>query len=185
MLHRDPNDGLLVRCAIRFDVTITTAQAANFPATCNLRHVDNHAAVLLAVCDERYNRHAVAVLDALRGALDTAGIPVLRRLMTPHVTHQGHTSHPDPPQCAPPHPQAAAHLGTHTGARLPAQPRAEALTPAPVSYRLLGDAIRAGIATDAAPDEAEATHCPTPRLVVLLLAALRPGIPPPQIRRIL
>ena len=49
----------------------------------------------------------------------------------------------------------------------------------------LGDAIRAGIATDAALDEAEATHCPAPRLAVLLLAALRAGIPPQQIRRIL
>ena len=64
MLRRDTNDDLLVRCAIRFDVTITTEQAANFPATCNLRPADNHAAVLLAVCDERHDRHALTVLDA-------------------------------------------------------------------------------------------------------------------------
>ena len=83
------------------------------------------------------------------------------------------------------HPQAAADLWTHIGRRLVGQPRAEALTIAAVSYCLLGDAIRAGIATDAALDEAEATHCPTPRLAVLLQAALRAGIPPQQIRRIL
>jgi hypothetical protein len=83
------------------------------------------------------------------------------------------------------HPQAAAELWTHIGRRLRGQPRAEALTIAAVSYCLLGDAIRAGIATDAALDEAEATHCPTPRLAVLLQAALRAGIPPQQIRRIL
>jgi hypothetical protein len=63
-------------------------------------------------------------------------------------------------------------------------PRRSAHHPA-VSYCLLGDAIRAGIATDAALHEAEATHCPTPRLAVLLQAALRAGIPPQQIRRIL
>ena len=40
MLRRDTNHGLLVRCAIRFDVTITTEQATNFPATCNLRPDD-------------------------------------------------------------------------------------------------------------------------------------------------
>jgi Domain of unknown function (DUF4192) len=276
MLHRDPNDGLLVRCAIRFDVTITTAQVANFPATCNPRPVDSHAAVLLAVCDERHNPHAVAVLDALRGALSTAGIPVVRRIMTRDVTNEGQWYDPDTGACgptypytdslvtaqrilagdrvsngrseieaefapiapAPPvligdhgdlvvttadeisdalnghpigrtlptragiitadvairdamiaaaleHPQAAADLWTHIGRRLRGQPRAEALTIAAVSYCLLGDAIRAGIATDAALDEAEATHCPTPRLAVLLLAALRAGIPPQQIRRIL
>ena len=37
MLHRDPTDELIVRCAIRFDITVTADQAANFPATCNLR----------------------------------------------------------------------------------------------------------------------------------------------------
>lgn len=277
MLHRDPNDGLLVRCAIRFDVTITTAQAENFPATCNLRPVDNHAAVLLAVCDERYNPHAVAVLDALRGALSTAGIPVVRRIMTHDVTTDGQWYDPDTGACGPTYPytdslvtaqrilagdrvsngrseieaefapiapappvligdhgdlvvttaeeisdalnghpisrtlptragiiitadvairdamiaaalehtQAAAELWTHIGRRLRGQPRAEALTIAAVSHCLLGDAIRAGIAADAALDEAEATHCPTPRLAVLLQAALRAGIPPQQIRRIL
>ena len=46
--HRWP---LLCAAAIRFDVTLTTGQAANFPATCNLRAADNDAAILLAVCD--------------------------------------------------------------------------------------------------------------------------------------
>ena len=54
MLHRDTSHGLIVRCAIRFDVTISIEQAANVPATCNLRPDTNHAAILLAVCDEQH-----------------------------------------------------------------------------------------------------------------------------------
>ena len=42
MLHRHPTVGLAVRCAIRFDVTVNTGQAANLPATCHLRPADNH-----------------------------------------------------------------------------------------------------------------------------------------------
>lgn len=64
MLHRDTTHGLIVRSAIRFDVTITAEQAANFPATCNLRPDTNHAAILLAVCDQRHDWHAVTVLDS-------------------------------------------------------------------------------------------------------------------------
>ena len=278
MLHRDPNDdGLLVRCAIRFDVTITTAQAANLPATCNLRPVDNHAAVLLAVCDERHNTHALAVLDTLAGALSAAGIPIVRRIMTHHVTAEGQWYDPDSGQCGPTYPytdslitaqrvlsgqrissgrsaieaefapiapappvalgdhgelvtttaeeiydalnghpisrtlptraghiitadvtvrdamigaavhhsQAAAELWTHIARRLRGQPRAEALTIAAAAYCLLGDTIRAGIAIDTALDEAAADLAPAPRLAMLLLAALRAGLPPQQIRRVL
>ena len=58
------------------------------------------------------------------------------------------------------HPQAAAELWTHIARRLRGQPRAEALTIAAVCYCLLGDAIRAGIATDTALDEAQATDTP-------------------------
>ena len=54
MLHRDTATPATwwSAAAIRFDVTITAEQAANFPATCNLRPETNHAAVLLAVCDQ-------------------------------------------------------------------------------------------------------------------------------------
>ena len=277
MLHRDTTHGLIVRSAIRFDVTITAEQAANFPATCNLRPDTNHAAILLAVCDQRHDWHAVTILDSLREALSGAGIPVLRRIMTHDVTAEGQWYDPDtcevgptypytdslitahrvlsgervsrarsdienefatlPP--APPvalgdhgelvistaeeiaaaleglpisrtlptragivitsdvavrdamisaafeHPQAGAELWTHIARRLRGQARAEALTIAAVCYCLLGDGIRAGIATDIALNEAQASQAPPPRLALLLLTALRSGIPPQQIRRVI
>jgi hypothetical protein len=71
MLRRHITHGLLVRCAIRFDAMISTDHAANFPVTCNLRAANNDAA-LLAVCDDRHDVHAHAVLDALRDALKLA-----------------------------------------------------------------------------------------------------------------
>jgi len=277
MLRRDIIDGLLVRCAIRFDVAITTEQAARFPATCNLRAADNDGAILLAVCDEPHNRHALAVLDALRDAFNTAGITVLRRIMAHDVTAAGQWYDPDrdeygptypythslvtverilggdrvspdrsdiqdefaPIEPAPPvvtgdhgqllittaqevadaldghpisrtlptragivitahvgvrdamlalaldHAHAGADLWTHIARRLRGQPRAEALTVAAVCFCLLGDTVRAGIATDTALDEADTTHTPAPRLAVLLLAALQAGMPPAKIREII
>ena len=83
------------------------------------------------------------------------------------------------------HPQAAADLWTHLARQLRGQPRAEALTVAGVCYCLLGDAVRAGIATDAALDEAERRHVAAPRLAHLLLSALHAGIPPKQISSII
>jgi Domain of unknown function (DUF4192) len=98
MLHRDHNTGdMVVRIAIRFDVTITVDQAGNFPATCNLRPENNHAAVLLAVCDQPHDWHALTILDALRVALHTAGILVLRRIMTRDVTTTPTPTHSSPP----------------------------------------------------------------------------------------
>jgi hypothetical protein len=99
MLRRDITHGLLVRCAIRFDVMISTDQAANLPVTCNLRAADNDAVILLAVCDGQHDRHAHAVLDALRDALNTAGIHVLRRVMTRDVTAEGQWLDPDTGEC--------------------------------------------------------------------------------------
>lgn len=86
MLERDITQGLIVRSAIRFDVTITTSQAANFPATCNLSPDRTGAAILLAVCDPHHDPHAQVILDSLRDALHAAGIQVLRRIMTHDVT---------------------------------------------------------------------------------------------------
>jgi Domain of unknown function (DUF4192) len=83
------------------------------------------------------------------------------------------------------HPQAAADLWTHIARRLRGQPRAEALTVAAVCYCLLGDAVRGGIATDTALEEAQASDTAPPRLAVLLLAALQAGMPPQQIRRVI
>src|SRR5271166_1138232 len=277
MLRRDITHGLLVRCAIRFDVMISTDQAANLPVTCNLRAADNDAVILLAVCDEQHDRHAHAVLDALRDALNTAGIHVLRRVMTRDVTAEGQWLDPDTGECgptypytdslltaqrilsgdrvspdrsdieaefatiepAPPvvigdhgqlvtttaqeiadaldghpisrtlptragiiitghpalrdamiglvlhHPQTGAEVWTHIGRRLRGAPRAQALTIAAVCYCLLGDTIRAGIATNSALDEAQATDTPAPRLAVLLSTALRAGIPPHHISRVI
>lgn len=116
MLRRDSSGGLLIRCAIRFDITVSTAQAANFPATCNLRSADNHGAVLLAVCDDIHNRHALAVLDSLRDALTAAEIPVIHRIMTHDVTAEGQWFDPD------------------TGRRGPTYPYTDSLYSAPSAF---------------------------------------------------
>lgn len=278
MLHRQPAAGAMaVRTAIRFDVTISAEQAANFPATVNLRPETSHAAVLLAVCDQAHEWHALTILDTLRVALIEAGIPVLRRIITRDVTTEGQWYDPDsgatgptypytdslvtahrvlggdrvsprrseieaefdylPP--APPmalgdrgalviqvaeeiadalqgqpinrslptragiaitadvavrdamiaaaaqHTDTAAYLWTHIARRLRGQPRAEALTIAAACYYFLGDAVRAGIAADAALREAETTQSTPPRLAIMLLTALRSGLPPHQISRAL
>lgn len=275
MLHHDTTTAdLVVRSAIRFDVTITIEQAAKFPATCNLRPETNHAAVLLAICDESYQWHALTILDTLRDALRATGINVLRRLMTRDVTTEGQWYDPDtgatgptypytdslvtahrvlggervsparsdiqaefaPLPPAPPialgdhgelviaaaeeiaaaleghpisrtlptragiaitadvavrdamiaaaaqHTEAGAQLWTHIGRRLRGRPRAEALTIAAACYCLLEDSVRAAIAARAALEEAEATTAPPPRLALMLLAALRSGMSPEQIR---
>ncbi|WP_204806031.1 DUF4192 domain-containing protein [Mycobacterium riyadhense] len=276
MLHRAPNTGdMVIRTAIRFDVTVSVEQAANFPTTVNLRPETSQAAVLLAVCDQPHEWHALTVLDALRVALHAAGIPVLRRIMTRDVTTEGQWYDPDsgatgptypytdslvtahrvlggdrvspgrsdieaefaylPP--APPmalgdhgelvievaqeiadalegqpinrslptragiaitadvavrdgmiaaaarHTDTGAYLWTHIARRLRGQPRAEALTIAAACYCVLEDSVRAGIAADAALNEAQATQTPPPRLALMLLTALRSGIPPQQISR--
>ncbi|WP_262491174.1 DUF4192 domain-containing protein, partial [Mycobacterium simiae] len=278
MLRDDPTHGLHVRCAIRFDVTVTTEEAAHFPATCSLRAADNAAAVLIAVCDQRHDGHARDLLNALRDALHTAGIRVLRRLyardatepgqwldadtgdygdtypytdsvLTAQLVHTGErvrasraeleaefgplppappvevgdhgelvtstardiadaiagapttsptlatragiviTAHPalrDAMLClAIDNPHAGADLWTHLGRRLRGRHRTEALTVAAACLVLARETVRAGIALDAALDEAEATHTPTPRLAVMLSTALRAGIPPSTLRHTL
>jgi hypothetical protein len=275
MLHRDTTGDMIVRTAIRFDVTVSVEQATNFPATVNLRPETSHAAVLLAVCHQAHEWHALTIPDALRVALRAAGIPVLRRIITRDVTTEGQWCDPDsgatgptypytdslvtvhrvlggdrvspdradieaefdylPP--APPmalvdhgqlvipaaqeiadaldghpinrslptragiaitadvavrdamiaaaaqHSDTAAYLWTHIARRLRGQPRAEALTIAAACYCFLGDAVRAGIAADTALREAETTGSTPPRLALMLLTALRSGIPPRQISR--
>jgi hypothetical protein len=84
MLHRVTSHGLLVRCAIRFDVTITAEQATNFPAKSTaLRTGLTWPKIRLsqAVCDQRHDSHTVTLLDTLREALAADGIPVLRRIL--------------------------------------------------------------------------------------------------------
>jgi hypothetical protein len=104
MLHRHPTAGLAVRCAIRFDVTVNTGQAANLPATCHLHPADNHAAILLAVCDQRHDIHSLAILDTVREALEAAGIPVMRRVMARDVTAAGRWIDPDSGEYGPTYP---------------------------------------------------------------------------------
>lgn len=276
MLHRDPNGAhMAVRTAIRFDVTISPDQAARFPATVNLRPDTSHAAILLAVCDRPHQWHALTILDAMRVALRDAGIPVLRRIMTPDVSTQGQWYDPDsgatgptypytdslltahrvlggdrvstgrgeieaefshllpaPPlalgdhgdlviqvaqevadaleghpinrslptragtaitadvavrdamiAAAAQHTDTAAYLWTHIARRLRGQPRAEALTIAAACYCFLADTVRAGIAAQAAIDEAHTSQSTPPRLALMLLAVLRSGIPPENIQR--
>lgn len=89
MLRNDPIRGLVIRCAIRFDITATSEQAANFPATCNLRAADNAAAIVIAICDQRHDVHARHILNAVRDALHGAEIQVLRRLYARDVSQPG------------------------------------------------------------------------------------------------
>ena len=79
------------------------------------------------------------------------------------------------------HAQAGAEVWTHIARRLRGQPRAEALTIAAICHCFLGDGIRAGIATNAALDEARASDTAPPPLAALLLTALSSGMPPAQI----
>lgn len=114
MLHRDPTTGdMVVRTAIRFDVTISVEQAAKFPATVNLRPETSHTAVLLAVCDQPHEWHALSVLDTLRVALRDADIPVLRRIITRDVTAEGQWYDPDSGATGPTYPYTDSLVTAH------------------------------------------------------------------------
>jgi hypothetical protein len=80
--------------------------------------------------------------------------------------------------------KGAADLWTHLARQLRAQPRAEALTVAAVSYCLASDHVRAGIAISAALTEAEQTATPAPRLTHLMDLAIQNGTTPDEIRKI-
>lgn len=82
-------------------------------------------------------------------------------------------------------PEYAPDLWTHIARRLRGAPRAEALTVAAACLCLAGDTVRAGIALDAAFDEAHTSHTPEPRLAGLLSAALRAGLSPEKISQAL
>ncbi|KPN46865.1 DUF4192 domain-containing protein [Mycobacterium intracellulare] len=112
------------------------------------------------------HRHPSPTLPTRAGILITAH-PALRDAML-HLALE--------------HASGAADLWTHIARHLRGAPRAEALAVAGVCFCLHGDTVRAGIATDAALDEAEHTHTPAPRLAALMLAALQSGIGPSRIR---
>ncbi|WP_459960145.1 DUF4192 family protein, partial [Mycobacterium avium] len=114
LLHRSPTaGGLQLRSTIRFDVAVSIEQAANFPATVNLRPETTHAALLLAVCDEPHEWHALNVLDTASGALRAAGIPVLRRLLTRDVTAEGQWYDPDSGATGPTYPYTESLVTAH------------------------------------------------------------------------
>lgn len=113
MLHRDTTGDMVVRTAIRFDVTISVQQAARFPATVNLQPATSHAAVLLAICDHTHEWHALTIINALRAALRTAGIPVLRSIMTPDVTTEGQWYDPDSGATGPTYPYTDSLVTAH------------------------------------------------------------------------
>lgn len=79
-------------------------------------------------------------------------------------------------------PRAAADLWTFIGRRLRGQHRAEALTLAAACLCLDSDTVRAGIAIEAALEEADTTSTPRPKLARLLETALRAGLNPATIR---
>ena len=110
LLRRDADHGLFVRCAIRFDVTTDTTAAVEFPSTCNVRTADNHAAILLVVCDPGHDEHARTILDALRDALNAAGIPVLMRLLTRDIATAGQWLELDTHESGPTYPYTDALL---------------------------------------------------------------------------
>jgi hypothetical protein len=114
--------------------------------------------------------HPISRTLPTRAGIVITGHPALRDAMIGLVLHR---------------PQTGAEVWTHIGRRLRGAPRAQALTIAAVCYCLLGDTIRAGIGADAALDEAQATDTPAPRLALLLSTALRAGIPPHHISRVI
>jgi hypothetical protein len=82
-------------------------------------------------------------------------------------------------------PRHGARLWTTIAAQLRAAPRVEALVLAAFTHYAAGDAIRAGIALDAACDTAIEHACPFSQLAQLLYGALRAGLPPQRIRDVL
>jgi Domain of unknown function (DUF4192) len=104
MLQDDDTAETWVRCAIRLDVRVTVEQAARFPTICNLRARDYDAAILLVVCDPDYDVRARIIIDTMRDALQAAGIPITRRLLTRDVTNTNEWIDPDTGRRGPTYP---------------------------------------------------------------------------------
>jgi hypothetical protein len=82
-------------------------------------------------------------------------------------------------------PREGARLWTTIAAMLRGTPRVEALVLAGITHYAAGDAIRAGIALEAARDTAIETGCRFSQLAQLMHGAVRAGIAPQQIRDII
>jgi hypothetical protein len=84
-----------IRCAIRFDVTISREQAQRLAQTCNLTAAENSGAILVAICDPEHDEHALDVLNDTRNALHDKDIQVLQMLTTRSLTDTGRWTNPD------------------------------------------------------------------------------------------
>ncbi|MBY0290864.1 MAG: DUF4192 domain-containing protein [Mycobacteriaceae bacterium] len=82
-------------------------------------------------------------------------------------------------------PRQGARLWTTIAAMLRGAPRVEALVLAGINHYAAGDAIRAGIALEAARDTAIETGCRFSQLAQLMHGAVRAGIPPERIRDVI
>jgi hypothetical protein len=84
-----------LRCAIRFNVTVSREQAQRFALTCHLTAEENSGAILVAICDPEHDEHALDILEDTRTALHDQGIPVLQMLTTHSLTAAGRWINPD------------------------------------------------------------------------------------------
>ncbi|KQH80011.1 hypothetical protein AO501_12525 [Mycobacterium gordonae] len=84
-----PEGGIRVRDVLRFDITVTTDQAANFLTVYAPRPDRYDTAIVLAICEQRHDTHARYLLDTVRDTLQSNAIPVLRRLYARDVTNCG------------------------------------------------------------------------------------------------
>lgn len=82
-------------------------------------------------------------------------------------------------------PHQGARLWTTIAAMLRGAPRVEALVLAGINHYAAGDAIRAGIALEAARDTAIETGCRFSQLAQLMHGAVRAGIAPERIRDVI
>lgn len=85
----DDNRGLTVRAAIRCPITLTESEAETLPVSCNLTADRFTAAILIAICEPRFDEHAHHTLDTLREALVHSGIAVTARFILDSVTRHG------------------------------------------------------------------------------------------------
>jgi hypothetical protein len=86
---------IAISAAIRCPITAEDQVAQQFPARCHLDAERFPAAMLVALCDTRYDDQALAVLRTVRAALRRRGIIVHRMLMTHSVTAPDHWFDPD------------------------------------------------------------------------------------------
>ena len=110
MLRTHPDGSTVVRVVFRLPLLATTEQAGRLARTLNLSAEDNHGAILIAICNQGDDAHAGALLDAVRNSLQTADIPVQRRLLTRTVTEPSYWIDVDTGDRWPTHPYTDSEL---------------------------------------------------------------------------